>query len=82
MTDHGIRKNNRPTDGQTLFAGSIFNLREDTEYEVKLVLRDPDGGDVERTLRMRTWGEPKLPQGGRTIDVHPGGRVRDPRRVI
>ena len=73
VDSRGMRAKSRPPDGQTLFAGSIFNLQEDTEYEVKLVLRDPDGGDVERTLRTRTWSEPKLPQGGRTIDVHPGG---------
>ena len=73
VDSRGIRAANRPPAGQTLFAGSIFNLQEDTEYEVKLVLRDPDGSDVERTLRMRTWSEPKLPKGLRTIDVHPGG---------
>jgi len=73
VDSRGMRESNRPPAGQTLFAGSIFNLQEDTEYEVKLVLRDPDGSDVERTLRMRTWSEPKLPKGRREIDVHPGG---------
>ncbi len=73
VDSRGLREANRPPEGETLFAGSIFDLQQDTEYEVKLVLRDPDGGDVERTLRMRTWSEPKTPHGRRTIDVHPGG---------
>ena len=73
VDSRGMRANNRLPVGQTLFAGSIFHLQEDTEYEVKLVLQDPDGGNVERTLEMRTWSEPKLLKGGRTINVHPGG---------
>jgi hypothetical protein len=70
-----IRKPNRPPAGQTMFAGSVFDLAEGTEYEVKLTLKDPDGvvGAAERTLRMKTWSEPKLPAGGRKIDVRPGG---------
>ncbi len=67
-----IREPSRPPQGQTLFAGSIFGLNEDTEYEVKLSLKDPDGGSDERILRMKTWTEPKLPAGAPTIDVYPG----------
>jgi len=67
-----MRANARPPAGHTLFAGSLFNLRADTHYEVKLVLRDPDGGDADRTVTMRTWAEPQLPKGGRKIDVYPG----------
>ena len=69
----GPRKPNRPPAGQTLHAGSVFDLTPDSEYELKLSLKDPDGGDAERTLRMRTWAEPKLPTGGRKVHVKPGG---------
>jgi hypothetical protein len=67
-----IREPNRPPAGQTLFAGSIFDLDEDTEYEVKLSLTDPDGGDAERLLRMRTWAEPQLSAEAPTVEVYPG----------
>lgn len=67
-----IREPKRPPHGRTLFAGSIFDLDENTEYEVKLSLKDPDGGDAERILRMKTWAEPKLPAGAATVDVYPG----------
>ncbi len=69
----GMRKAVRPPAGETLFAGSVFDLEEDTEYEVKLVLSDPDGVGAERILQMKTWAEPKMPPGGRTVDVRPGG---------
>jgi len=68
----GMRKATRPPAGQTLYAGSIFGLAPGTDYEVKLSLSDGNGGGAERTLRMRTWTEPKLPS-GRRIDVRPGG---------
>jgi len=68
----GMRAPVRPPEGQTLFAGSIFGLQEDTECEVKLSLRDPDGGDTEKLLRMKTWSEPKLPADGRHVEVQPG----------
>lgn len=68
----GMRKPTRPPEGETLFAGSIFDLEEGTEYEVKLSLRDPDGGNTEKLLRMKTWSEPRLPISGRRVDVHPG----------
>src|SRR5688500_7851458 len=38
--------------GGWMFAGSIVGLTPLTEYEVKLALKDPDGGDAERTLSM------------------------------
>lgn len=58
--------------GGRLFAGSIVNLAPDTEYEVKLNLKDPDGGDAERTLTMRTRAEPRQPEGMRTLHVTTG----------
>ena len=67
-----IREPNRPPVGQTLFAGSVFDLDEDTEYEVKLSLKDPDGGDAERIAQMKTWAEPRLSSDASTVDVSPG----------
>jgi len=40
-------------------SGSIFDLRPATEYEIRLELRDPDGGAAERIVRARTRGVPK-----------------------
>ena len=68
----GMRKAVQPPDGQFLFAGSVFGLDEGTEYELKLSLKDPDGGDAEQVHVMKTWAEPKLPEGGQRIEVKPG----------
>jgi hypothetical protein len=55
-----------------MFAGSIFDLEPDTEYEARLELRDPDGvtGEALRTVKVRTRGEPKA-AGGRVLHVYP-----------
>src|SRR6185503_18293946 len=58
--------------GGWLFTGSIVDLTPDTEYEVRLALRDPDGGDAERLLRLRTAAEPREPPGMRVRHVVPG----------
>ena len=41
------------------FAGSIFDVTPDTEYEVMLDVRDPDGGAVVRTALVRTRPVPR-----------------------
>jgi hypothetical protein len=74
-------------DGGWLFAGSIVDLTPDTEYEVRLTLRDPDGGGVERVLRLRTTAEPREPAGMRVRHVAPGegggtGAAADPFRGL
>jgi hypothetical protein len=58
-----------------MFAGSIFDLEENTEYEVRLELRDPDGvkGKALRTVAIRTRAEPKPVSGGRIFHVYPPG---------
>jgi len=58
-----------------MFAGSIFDLREDTEYEVRLRLEDPDGvsGQAERNVVVRTRAEPQPAAGGRVFHVYPPG---------
>jgi hypothetical protein len=40
------------------FAGSIFDLAPDTEYEIMLDIRDPDGGNATRTVTARTRAVP------------------------
>jgi hypothetical protein len=58
-----------------MFAGSIMDLQEDTEYEVLLQMTDPDG--VENTARrqfvVRTRAEPRPYAGGRVFHVYPPG---------
>jgi hypothetical protein len=55
------------------FAGSILDLDPDTEYDVRLTMRDPDGvnGQAVQTTRVRTRGEPKAAAGGRVLHVYP-----------
>ena len=55
------------------FAGSIIDLEPDTEYEVRLTMKDPDGvtGQAVQTTRVRTRGEPKAAAGGRVLHVYP-----------
>lgn len=57
--------------GGWIFAGSIVDLAPATEYEVKLSLKDPDGGDAEKLLKMSTVAEPKEPAGMRVRHVVP-----------
>lgn len=58
-------------EGGWLLAGSIVDLVPDTAYEVALSLRDPDGGDAQRILVMRTMAEPREPAGMRLRHVVP-----------
>ena len=67
----GMREAVRPPDGQFLFAGSVFGLEENTEYDLLLSLKDPDGGDAEQLHQVTTWATPKLPEGGKRIEVGP-----------
>jgi len=76
-----------PSPLPNLFAGSIFDLKPDTAYEIKLVLSDPDGGSATRTLEARTRGEPIAPKPKRTLHVKPGngggtGTADDPIRGL
>jgi len=57
--------------GGWIFAGSVVDLDPETEYEVKLSLNDPDGGNTEKVLKMKTIGEPKEPPGMRVRHVVP-----------
>jgi hypothetical protein len=55
------------------FAGSIVDLEPDTEYEVRLTMKDPDGlsGQAVQTVKARTRAEPKAASGGRVLHVYP-----------
>ncbi|MCC7010337.1 MAG: hypothetical protein IT184_16130 [Acidobacteria bacterium] len=57
------------------FAGSIIDLEPDTEYEVRLTMKDPDGisGDAVQVTKVRTRGEPRAAAGGRVLHVYPQG---------
>jgi hypothetical protein len=54
------------------FAGSIFDLKPDTPYEIMLNLSDPDGGDTERTIEARTRPEPGISPDAEIIEIKPG----------
>jgi hypothetical protein len=58
-----------------MFAGSLFELDEDTAYEVRLTLTDPDGvsGEAQRVVNVRTRAEPQPFAGGNTYHVYPFG---------
>ncbi len=58
-----------------MFAGSIMDLQEDTEYEVLLRMTDPDGVEntAQRQLLVRTRAEPRPYAGGRIFHVYPPG---------
>ncbi len=51
-------------------AGSVFNLKPGTAYEVRLTLADPDGNlSLEKTLAVTTRTEPVIPATGNVVDV-------------
>jgi hypothetical protein len=57
------------------FAGSVFDLDENTGYEVRFTLSDPDGvsGRAQQVVAVHTRPEPRVPAGGRTFHVYPDG---------
>ena len=70
-----------------LFAGSILLLDPGTFYEVRLTLKDPDGGSAARILKSRTRSEPVISTRARRRYVVPGsgggtGTERDPYRGL
>ena len=56
-----------------MFAGSIFELEPNTEYEARFVLTDPDGtsGNTTRMARVRTRREPIPSEIGNIYHVYP-----------
>ena len=58
-----------------MFSGSVFDLTPNTEYEIRLSLRDPDGvdGEARRILMARTRAEPQPAADGKVYHVYPIG---------
>jgi hypothetical protein len=58
-----------------MFAGSLFDLQPDTEYECRFVMSDPNGvsGQADKTIMVRTRTEPQPFKGGRVFHVYPPG---------
>jgi hypothetical protein len=54
------------------YSGSLFDLKPDTEYEIKLKLSDPDGGSAEKTVRARTRPIPRVPAKAPVVRGSPG----------
>jgi hypothetical protein len=53
-------------------SGSIFDLAAETDYEIKLVLRDPDGGSAEKITTARTRPVPQAPPGAEVVQLPSG----------
>ncbi len=54
-----------------LLAGSILFLEEDTAYEVRLDLSDPDGGAESQRVSLRTRAVPRAPAPKRILHLYP-----------
>jgi hypothetical protein len=59
-------------EGAWLFAGSVLDLAPGVHCELRLTLRDPDGGEQVRNLSAATTVEPTEPAGMRARHVAPG----------
>jgi hypothetical protein len=58
------------------FAGSVFDLTPDTDYEIELRVHDPDGGDVTRTTTGHTRPVPPAnPATPRAVAVSTMGQL-------
>ncbi|MCC5906946.1 MAG: right-handed parallel beta-helix repeat-containing protein [Balneolaceae bacterium] len=53
-------------------SGSIFNLKPDTVYEIRLSLEDPDGGSEQRLVEAKTRPEPRVGPNAEIIEIAPG----------
>lgn len=53
-------------------AGSIFDVKPGTTYEIKLSLQDPDGGSTEKLLLVRTRPDPRYLRHAKIINIKPG----------
>ena len=55
-----------------MFAGSILDLKIDTEYEARFTMEDPDGveGEAVKVVKVSTRAEPKAFRGGRVRHVY------------
>jgi hypothetical protein len=49
---------------RTRHSGSVFDVKSNTTYELRLSLDDPDGGSAQRTVTVTTRKLPKAAEGG------------------
>jgi len=61
--EKGLKSSVKIPEGAWLFAGSALLLEPNTAYELKLTLKDPDGGEATKTLAAHTISEPVAPKG-------------------
>lgn len=55
-----------------MFAGSIFDLTPDTEYECRFTMKDKDENfRIVKAIKVKTRGEPSIWSGGRILHVYP-----------
>jgi hypothetical protein len=66
------RTTTKPFSWANKHSGSIFDLKPDTEYEIALTLRDPDGGSAENAIHARTRPVPAPAKGARVRQANPG----------
>ncbi|HUU42433.1 MAG TPA: right-handed parallel beta-helix repeat-containing protein [Planctomycetota bacterium] len=65
--EHEFLKGVTVPEGRQLYAGSVFDLAEDTDYELRVT-----AGGASRVLKAKTWKEPEAPKPLRTLYVVPG----------
>lgn len=53
-------------------SGSIFDLKPNTMYELKLTLNDPDGGSAEKIVEVATRPVPVVNESAEIIELLPG----------
>lgn len=64
-------------------SGSLFDLIPDTEYEIELSLKDPDGGEAVKTVKARTRPVPYAAANAPVKQATPGNlEVGEPGDVV
>jgi len=63
---------NCPKNVSRAFAGSIFDLKPGTAYEIELALEDPDGGSATKKIVSSTRPVPKYPANMPVRRIKPG----------
>ncbi|MFB3827467.1 MAG: hypothetical protein ACE15B_11895 [Bryobacteraceae bacterium] len=66
-----VNRDYGPWRAGNLFASSVLSLQPGTKYEVRVELKDPDGGGETRTFTAVTRDVPRAFEGGRKLDVYP-----------
>lgn len=72
----GLRMFNDYVTDEKGFRGSIVLLQPDTDYDIRLIYTDKDGGSGEKNISAKTWSE-RFPA-GKTINVSDGKATLKP----